>query len=325
MGIFHSKVAPSETLLNPLNLSDPRSPTVNINRSPIGTVNEITPDKSTITKVRDLTTDLTEILDSAQTPTAEKLQSVVDPRSPSFFLRTPLILNETDASNISLQGSSIEYEEISSQSDISFSDKSLSFKECDDSLTKIIESSVVTATEQAGSGSIFSDTSLNTELEAQIDCIIQGLYDAGKDPRSPSIQIQRTPIVFEEDESKIEDKPTDEENEKKQGKQATEMLTIIHQNENQLVAPVVTTPNKEKLLDNANVNVVTQQQQQRTPLGCVTNVKAPSANAGSSSLRKTALLGQMKQNVFVAEDNADAINGKRRSLPRSKIPTLRMK
>lgn len=230
------------------NFVDPRSPTFNINRSPIGI--ETVLDKPSITKVRDLTADLTEILDHAQTPdrfaTSDKLQSALDPRSPSLFLRTPLVLNDSDASNRSLRGSSVEYEEIDC-------DGELSFKDC--TATDISEVLSVGPTDGT-SGSIFSnDTSLNTELKADIDNIIQKLYDAGslKDPRSPSVDIQRTPIVFQEKQEPINDDEDQTEIQTKEEKgveqpsaqvpqqdiikedetkTTTTNLTIVHQDEN---------------------------------------------------------------------------------------------
>lgn len=309
MGIFHSKIAPAaikvpEQLLN--NLQDPRSPTVNINRSPIGTVETI--DKPTITKVRDLTADLTEILDNTQTPVrpesaTSKLQSLLDPRSPSSFDRTPLILaasaggqhDESNASNVGLCGTSLEYEEIS----------------CDEGTFNEMDT-VVSETP-----SLFSDISLNTELKADIECIIQGLHDAsGKDPRSPSINIQRTPIVFEEkdtNEDGEEDKKQQQAEEEKQATQDKSTPIVILQDEN---TTAVVTPVKEKL-ERLSINSAP-----RTPLGCVTNVKKTPAN-----MRKTALFGHMKQNATAIGGSAEiaAVAKKPLQTRTSKIPTLRMK
>lgn len=308
MGIFHSKIAPAQIkVLNlPQNLQDPRSPTVNINRSPIGTADAF--EKPTITKVRDLTADLTEILDNTQTPVrpeaTSKLQSLLDPRSPSSFDRTPLVLSgglqhdESNASNVGLCGTSLEYEEIS----------------CDEATGASFGevSAVVTETP-----SLFSDISLNAELKADIECIIQGLHHdaSGKDPRSPSINIQRTPIVFEEKD--INEEPQQEEADEKDEQQAPKPTTqgnptpiVILQDENSSTLAV--TPVKEKL-ERLTVNSAP-----RTPLGCVTNVKKTPAAA--QNMRKTALFGQMKQN------NADIVVKKAPLQSRaSKIPTLRMK
>ncbi|EDS37716.1 conserved hypothetical protein [Culex quinquefasciatus] len=311
MGIFHSKIAPSAIKVpeQPLNnqLQDPRSPTVNINRSPIG-IAEIL-EKPIITKVRDLTADLTEILDNTQTPirpenaASSKLQSLLDPRSPSSFDRTPLMLSsaggqhdESNASNVGLCGTSLEYEEIS----------------CDEGTFSEVDA-VVTETP-----SLFSDISLNTELKADIECIIQGLHDAsGKDPRSPSINIQRTPIVFEEkdtnEEKQEEDQKQREEAETSQTAQDKSTPIVILQDENVVAAAV--TPVKEKL-ERLAINSAP-----RTPLGCVTNVKKTPAN-----MRKTALFGQMKQNNATAIGGSAEIVAKKPLQTRiSKIPTLRMK
>ncbi|XP_058831326.1 uncharacterized protein LOC131689944 [Topomyia yanbarensis] len=311
MGIFHSKVAPVNKQGYQLNILDPRSPTVNINRSPIG--NENIQDKPSITKVRDLTSDLTEILDNAQTPnrlTSDNLQSIFDPRSPSLFTRTPLVLDETDTSNVSLRGVSLEYEEISCEEELSFGEKSLSFKECED----VPEITITAPTEEVAS--LFSDISLNTELKMEIDCIVQKLYDSGKDPRSPSTQIQRTPIVFDETEEKEEEEGMDNERDKQEEKRedaTNAKLTNIYQDENR-----VETPKKDKIVNSKSALSATQ----RTPLGCVTNVKTP--GNGISELRRTTLLAQMKQSAAALGSSTEVV-ANRRSLPRSKIPTLRMK
>lgn len=310
MGIFHSKIAPAQVKVSQ-DLQDPRSPTVNINRSPIGTVEIF--DKPTITKVRDLTADLTEILDNTQTPVrpepSSKLQSLLDPRSPGSFDRTPLVLpghqnqhDESNASNVGLCGTSLEYEEIS----------------CDEATLGEI-SAVVSETP-----SLFSDISLNAELKADIECIIQGLHHdaSGKDPRSPSINIQRTPIVFEEKdtlEEQDQQQETDEKDEKEAQKQAQDKTIpiVILQDENASTPAV--TPIKEKL-ERLTVNSAP-----RTPLGCVTNVKKTPA---AQNMRKTALFGQMKQNNAVTTTVASAeIVAKKSALQTrtSKIPTLRMK
>ncbi|XP_058461514.1 uncharacterized protein LOC131436673 isoform X2 [Malaya genurostris] len=293
MGLFHSKVSPKNKPDTQLNILDPRSPTVNINRSPIGL--ECAQDIPSITKMRDLTTDLTEILDNVQTPDrvmGEKLQSIFDPRSPSLFVRTPLILDETNASTVSLKGVSLEYEEISCEEELSFGEKSLSFKECED-----IPIITITAPDEEAS-SLFSDISLNTELKTEIDSIIQKLYDAETDTHS----------------EENEDNKPDVQKEKREDNSNTQQ-TNIYQEETRVT---VETPKKEKMLNNKSSGNATQ----RTPLGCVTNVKTP-VN-GASELRKTALLGQMKQNAATLGGSAELAHG-RRSLPRSKIPTLRMK
>lgn len=319
MGIFHSKIAPAQIKVSQ-DLQDPRSPTVKINRSPIGTSEAF--DKPTITKIRDLTADLTEILDNTQTPVrhepTSKLQALLDPRSPSTFDRTPLVLSgglqhdESNASNVGLCGTSLEYEEIS----------------CDEATGASFGevSAVVTKTP-----SLFSDISLNAELKADIECIIQGLHHddnehttSGKDPRSPSINIQRTPIVFEEKDTNEEDQQEEAaDDEKDDEKQAQNQPTaqnnksipiIILQDEN-ASTPVAITPIKEKL------ERITLNSAPRTPLGCVTNVKKTPA-AAAQNMRKTALFGQMKQNNIVAS----AAEVKKPLQTRtSKIPTLRMK
>lgn len=304
MGIFHSKIAPAQIKVSQ-DLQDPRSPTVNINRSPIGTVETF--DKPTITKVRDLTADLTEILDNTQTPVrpepSSKLQSLLDPRSPGSFDRTPLVLpgghqnqhDESNASNVGLCGTSLEYEEIS----------------CDD----LGEVSAVVSE----SPSLFSDISLNAELKADIECIIQGLHHdaSGKDPRSPSINIQRTPIVFEEKDTNEEDQLQEEKDEKEAQKPAQDKTIpiVILQDEN--VSTPAVTPIKEKL-ERLTVNSAP-----RTPLGCVTNVKKTPAAGAAQNMRKTALFGQMKQNNGASAE----IVAKKPALQMrtSKIPTLRMK
>lgn len=308
------------------NFVDPRSPTFNINRSPIGI--ETVLDKPSITKVRDLTADLTEILDHAQTPdrfaTSDKLQSALDPRSPSLFLRTPLVLNDSDASNRSLRGSSVEYEEIDC-------DGELSFKDC--TATDISEVLSVGPTDGT-SGSIFSnDTSLNTELKADIDNIIQKLYDAGslKDPRSPSVDIQRTPIVFQEKQEPINDDEDQTEIQTKEEKgveqpsaqvpqqdiikedetkTTTTKLTIVHQDENTTTPLMSITPKRNKSDLSARKTALGGP---RTPLGCVTNVQPLSNSTGGNNvLRKTALIGSM-------------IPAGKKLQTRSKIPTFRMK
>lgn len=311
MGIFHSKIAPAQIKVSQ-DLQDPRSPTVNINRSPIGNVETF--DKPTITKVRDLTADLTEILDNTQTPVrpepSSKLQSLLDPRSPGSFDRTPLVLpgglqnqhDESNASNVGLCGTSLEYEEIS----------------CDEATLGEV-SAVVSETPSLFS----SDISLNAELKADIECIIQGLHHdaSGKDPRSPSINIQRTPIVFEEKDTLEEDQlqeATDEKDEKEAQKPSQDKTIpiVILQDENASTPAV--TPIKEKL-ERLTVNSAP-----RTPLGCVTNVKKTPA---AQNMRKTALFGQMKQNNAATTVASAEIVTKKPALQTrtSKIPTLRMK
>ncbi|XP_055626248.1 uncharacterized protein LOC129768545 [Toxorhynchites rutilus septentrionalis] len=315
MGIFNSKVAPVNKNKHDMSHSiDPRSPTVNINRSPITSENN--QDKPAITKVRDLTSDLTEIFDSAQSPeraVGEKLQIMLDPRSPSTFDRTPLVLDDSNASNTSVQDASLEYVEINEPGNSS-EDSSISFKDCE-TLPE-----VVTAV-PLENNSLFSDMSFNTELKAQIDDIVQGLYDAAKDPRSPSINIQRTPIVFEEDdtvEEKNEPIKKDEKMYKESKKPQEQPSNLIYSNENNLV----TTPKRGTLDMTApsKNNVISAP---RTPLGCVTNLKTPGNNV-ANNMRKTALFGQMKQNIITVENNTELVSTKV-SQPRSKIPTLRLK
>ncbi|XP_062704809.1 uncharacterized protein LOC109428650 [Aedes albopictus] len=348
MGIFHSKIAPIDKASEqPNNFDDPRSPTVNINRSPIGA--EPIPDKpvAVITKVRDLTADLTETLDHAQTPdrvVAEKLQSALDPRSPGMFLRTPLVLlDDSDASNVSLRGSSIEYEEIDC-------DGELSFKDC--TATDISE--VLSVGPERGtdvSGSIFSNTSLNTELKADIDSIIQKLYDAGsiKDPRSPSVDIQRTPIVFQEEqivtveegqgesemkeETAIEQPIVEQQDDAIKAKEekttTTKISTIVHQDDeisSTTTTPVmIITPKRNKSELSARKGV-TGAAGPRTPLGCVTNVQQ-GGGTGNDVLRKTALIGQLKQSVAagMVANSAEMVPATKKLQTRSKIPTFRMK
>ncbi|XP_062550799.1 uncharacterized protein LOC134215686 isoform X2 [Armigeres subalbatus] len=340
MGIFHSKISPMNKQSEQLNnFVDPRSPTFNINRSPIGI--ETVLDKPSITKVRDLTADLTEILDHAQTPdrfaTSDKLQSALDPRSQACSC-APAGAERLDASNRSLRGSSVEYEEIDC-------DGELSFKDC--TATDISEVLSVGPTDGT-SGSIFSnDTSLNTELKADIDNIIQKLYDAGslKDPRSPSVDIQRTPIVFQEKQEPINDDEDQTEIQTKEEKgveqpsaqvpqqdiikedetkTTTTKLTIVHQDENTTTPLMSITPKRNK----SDLSARKTAQWPSYPLGCVTNVQPLSNSTGGNNvLRKTALIGSMKQSGASTGlgSGTEMIPAGKKLQTRSKIPTFRMK
>lgn len=342
MGIFHSKIAPIDESNDLFNKSvDPRSPTENINRSPISPIGaETVPEKPTISKIRDLTAELTEILDNTQTPDragSGNLQCFLDPRSPGTFLRTPLVLDESDASNISLRGSSVEYEEIDSE------EGELSFQDCSANIST--SPAVMDSTVEA-SGSIFSDTSLSTQLKADIESIVQKLYDTGsKDPRSPSVAILRTPIVLEDSQECANEEQIETPVETKQlpvpqletvedavhedEKITTIRVTVVLQDENKTTPSSVTTPKREKS-DLSAGKVSGGNVGPRTPLGCVTNVKTTttlaSTFAGGNDMRKTALLGQMMQGsaTMGLSSSAELIPGKKVQ-PRSKIPTFRMK
>uniref|UniRef100_A0A182QV52 Uncharacterized protein n=1 Tax=Anopheles farauti TaxID=69004 RepID=A0A182QV52_9DIPT len=332
MGSLNSKVSSSSANIQEQDngmFLDPRSPTLHINRSPISQEGRAT--YASISKVKDLTSVLTEPAgDSLHTPNhllPKRFQSIIDPRSPSTFTRTPLIVDPESVADCSLTNvvSSLQYGECSivqPESD----NLDGSYKDCDyelevpdlndlrieyDDTEPIIEPQ-----RDEKEHTIFEDAEM-------VPC-------AGIDPRSPSIAIARTPMVLRDDE--------DEEEE------TVQVAALLQASEGELKVkvekqqrtpqqdntPVVSrypldelTPKKEKLTP------VSVRYGNRTPLGCMTNT-----GSATNNIRKMALIGQIKQCMVADEqkllprggntDSAELSISTKQSNRNSRIPKLRM-
>lgn len=253
---------------------DPRSPTLNINRSPIGQEGVVT--RASITKVKNLSAELmeAEATSTLQTPNnllPKRFQSIVDPRSPCTFTRTPLVVDpytpiagRNDCS-LTTVVSSLEYEDSTNVYEKENLDAS--FKDCESQLPPLYNLQI----EYDESAPIIEPTDEKDDSMFEDAEVIPSL---GTDPRSPSIAIVRTPVVFVQDD--------DDETVKEQADQQVEHVVGLtgHTKEvtdSQQRTPQQgiedskqgeQTPKKDKLTPNA------LKAGSRTPLGCMTNTGA---------------------------------------------------
>ncbi|XP_053676730.1 uncharacterized protein LOC128726910 [Anopheles nili] len=329
MGSLHSKVSPSrENSLEKGNelFVDPRSPTLNINRSPI--VQEVSwSNYASITKVKDLTATLTNPnTDSMQTPAhhlPKRFQSIIDPRSPSTFTRTPLIVDPEQEADCSLTNvvSSLQYEECSVLQEVDNVDAS--FKDCDPQMLDICNLQI----EYDESEPIIQ--SLTDPKEVTIFEDAQVVPFAGIDPRSPNIAIARTPMMLVE-------LNYDEHSQDHSGQVA--VVLGFEENTKEKVEKLEQIPHQERVEDNRTqredetpkkdkLTTAGYKSGNRTPLGCVTNIATP------NNIRKMALIGQIKQSMAVDEQKllsrsgnfgSAELNTSAKQTNRSRIPKLRL-
>ncbi|KFB48762.1 hypothetical protein ZHAS_00016769 [Anopheles sinensis] len=326
MGSLNSKISPS-TILPAVEQGegpfiDPRSPTLNINRSPIHQEGIVT--RATITKGKNLATELTETDPSPhlQTPInllPKRFQSIIDPRSPSTFTRTPLVVDPaspaTDSNDSSLTTvvSSLAYEDHSIIQEEDNMDAS--FKDCESQLPEICNLQI----EYDDSAPIIEPTGEACEDTAFEDALVVPF--AGNDPRSPSIAIARTPMILVHDDAEGDEANNKQQVESVLGhtKEATESQHCTPQQGIQDSAVRgEQTPKKDNVTPKAG---------SRTPLGCVTNT------GGISHIRKIALMGQMKKTIGNDEQKLLARTGNSgsaesnvssKNINRSRIPKLRL-
>uniref|UniRef100_A0A182R2M4 Uncharacterized protein n=1 Tax=Anopheles funestus TaxID=62324 RepID=A0A182R2M4_ANOFN len=326
MGSLNSKVSPSAESTSAQDHEpylDPRSPTLYINRSPISQETDVS--RTSITKAKDLTSVLTEPCAYAlQTPSnllPKRFQSIIDPRSPSTFNRTPLVLAPEDAGDCSLTNvvSSLSYEECNSA--MVEDNKDASFKDCIPQMPDLCNLQI----EYDETAPIIETMTDVKEITIFEDAEV--IPFTGNDPRSPSIAIARTPMVLA--------KQDNDEQAKNQahGLQVADLQAL----EGDLKAEVEKqqhTP-QQGMQDNHNRGEQTPKKDKltprtgnRTPLGCVTNIGTVSNN-----IRKMALIGQTKQ-IMVADDQkllprsgnmgSAELNASSKQNNRSRIPKLRM-
>ncbi|XP_052897220.1 uncharacterized protein LOC128304120 [Anopheles moucheti] len=325
MGSLNSKVSPSgENRPAPDHepYIDPRSPTLYINRSPISQEQTNVLPSASITRGKDLTSVLTEPSAYAlQTPNnllPKRFQSIIDPRSPSTFNRTPLVVAPEEVADCSLTNvvSSLSYEVCNNALE-----EDASFKDCDSQMPDLCNlqiecdetAPIIEATTDAKEITIFEDAEV--------------IPFTGNDPRSPSIAIARTPMVLAK-----EDK--DEEATKQHNELQVENLQALEGDLKAKVEKQQHTP-QQGLQENHNQGEQTPKKGKltprtgnRTPLGCMTNIGTVSNN-----IRKMALIGQIKQSIITDEQKllprsgntgSAELNTSAKQSNRSRIPKLRM-
>ncbi|XP_053665939.1 uncharacterized protein LOC128715081 [Anopheles marshallii] len=328
MGSLNSKVSPSGENTPPSDHEpylDPRSPTLYINRSPITQEQTDVPPNASITRGKDLTSVLTEPSAYAlQTPNnllPKRFQSIIDPRSPSTFNRTPLVIAPEDVANCSLTNvvSSLSYEVCHNA--LEEDSKDASFKDCDSQMPDLCNlqieydetAPIIEATTDAKEITIFEDAEV--------------IPFVGNDPRSPSIAIARTPMVLPKHGN-------DEEATKQHNELQVENLHALEGDLKAEVAKQQHTPQQDPQ-ENHNrgeqtpkKGKLTPRTGNRTPLGCMTNIGTVSNN-----IRKMALIGQTKQNMITDEQKllprngnigSAELNASAKQTNRSRIPKLRM-
>ncbi|XP_050075095.1 uncharacterized protein LOC126562589 [Anopheles maculipalpis] len=328
MGSLSSKISPSsENILDTSSDSnpDPRSPTLFINRSPISQEHAGV-SRASITKVKDLTSVLAEpSANVLQTPCnllPKRFQSIVDPRSPSTFNRTPLVVQPEEISDCSLTNvvSSLQYDESTINAPDVEEHLDASFKDCNTQLPDLCnlqieydETAPIIDAPNAKEMTIFEDAEV--------------IPFTGNDPRSPSIAIARTPMVLvKHDDGDEEQKATKQNNALQvadlqalegDAKAKVEKQQRTPQQDNS--GRGEQTPKKDKLTPAA------LRAGNRTPLGCMTNIGTVSNN-----IRKLALAGQIKQSIIVADEQKllprsnEIANSAEKQINRSRIPKLRM-
>ncbi|XP_058067197.1 uncharacterized protein LOC131216661 [Anopheles bellator] len=323
MGSFHSKILPSSDNVpiadQCVELStDPRSPTLNINRSPINSETVIS--CAPVTKVKDLTTVLTDhgVLQTPNNLLPKRFQSIIDPRSPSTFDRTPLVVDTDSAmTDCSLTNvvSSLQFDEASLVAQEDTGDAS--FKDCDSEMLPNFCNLQIECDEKTP---ILEERNPN-EVTVFEDAEV--IPYAGNDPRSPCIAIARTPMVLGK-----EDEESAQQTQVKSGDLTEEELKRVVENQQRTPKHPIQdssrqgdqTPKKDKLS-------AAKAGGARTPLGCMTNTGA------GTNIRKLALIGHMKQSIATDEQklitrspnigSAETMAGAKH-ISRSRIPKLRL-
>ncbi|ETN57942.1 hypothetical protein AND_010489 [Anopheles darlingi] len=345
MGSFNSKVSPSNDKIRNAEqgeepTTDPRSPTLHINRSPISPEGGVS--RASITKVKDLTLMLTEteepMATSLQTPTLNQLpkrfQSIIDPRSPSTFTRTPLLVDTQsvtlDCSNLTNVVSTLQYDEDHGEA---------SFKDCDTEGLPVNICSLQIEHDDDESAPILEEPTDPNEVTVFEDAEVVPF--AGIDPRSPSIAIARTPMVLGKDEGDdrtemkreaMMEQVAKEEDMKRnvEGQEHTPKQNDLQQQEqpqgDEAGRGEPTTPKKDKQSPSSGGLKAGA----RTPLGCVTNI-----GAAGNNIRRLALMGQLKQKSIATDEqkliarspntgSAESVNSAAKHVNRSRIPKLRL-
>ncbi|XP_052861279.1 uncharacterized protein LOC128268270 [Anopheles cruzii] len=326
MGSFHSKILPSADNVpiadQCVELStDPRSPTLNINRSPINSEVRTVISCAALTKVKDLTTVLTDhgVLQTPNNLLPKRFQSIIDPRSPSTFDRTPLVVDtDSGITDCSLTNvvSSLQFDETSLVAPEDTGDAS--FKDCDSDMLpnfcnlQIEYDDKVPILEDRNEVTVFEDAEITPY--------------AGNDPRSPCIAIARTPMVLGKEgggsaqEAQVKSGDLSEE-EMKRVVENQQRTPKHHPIQDSSRSQGDQTPKKDKL------SAAKAGGGARTPLGCMTNTGA------GTNIRKLALIGHMKQSIATDEQklitrspnvgSAETMAGAKH-ISRSRIPKLRL-
>uniref|UniRef100_A0A182PB66 Uncharacterized protein n=1 Tax=Anopheles epiroticus TaxID=199890 RepID=A0A182PB66_9DIPT len=336
MGSLNSKVTPTaggKSDQENGQYLNPRSPTLHINRSPIST-EQAGVSRSSVTKVKDLTAALTETSDhTLRTPYShllpKRFQSIVDPRSPSTFDRTPIVFYPDTSVDCSLTNvvSSLQYEELTNEPDADVQDES--FKDCDPEIPEMCNLQI----ENDESEPILETPGDEKEVTIFEDAEVTPF--AGNDPRSPCIAIARTPMVLVKQDEEEEEPVKEQHNQaqvanlealqadlkaevKKQEHTPKQGIQDCHGRGEQ-------TPKKDKQTPTSGIKAGN-----RTPLGCVTNI-----GTGPQNIRKMALIGQIKQGTVITDEQklisrvggntgSAGLNTSGKQTNRSRIPKLRM-
>lgn len=198
-----------------------------------------------------------------------------DPRSPNiYFNRTPIQIF-TKKQELSETHPSVEFTEIAPDADFSFESALSSM--CDEITTSLSKTNII-------------DSSPNMKL-------IETTFDANgietlehDDPRSPSIGIERTPIVFGKSTNLVHmeniSKPTIDDQIDEIFKEVTEEIKQYtsknHQNNDKMTVyeevedVKYSTPKKQQHIDSVN----------RTPLSCLENKTTGNKTSKHSEIRK---------------------------------------
>lgn len=334
MGSLSSKISPSSENILDTSIDanpDPRSPTLFINRSPISQEHAGV-SRASITKVKDLTSVLAEpAANVLQTPCnllPKRFQSIIDPRSPSTFNRTPLVVQPEEVADCSLTNvvSSLQYEECTTNAPEEEEHPDASFKDCNTQLPDLCNLQI-----ECDETTPIIDTPTNAK-EITIFEDAEVIPFTGNDPRSPSIAIARTPMVLvkHDDDDAEEQKATKESN----APQVAD-LPALEDDTKAKVEKQQRTPQQQGTQDNYNRGEQTPKKDKltpsalragnRTPLGCMTNIGTVSNN-----IRKMALVGQIKQSMMVTDEqkllprSTENAGSAEKQINRSRIPKLRM-
>uniref|UniRef100_A0A182SW94 Uncharacterized protein n=1 Tax=Anopheles maculatus TaxID=74869 RepID=A0A182SW94_9DIPT len=332
MGSLNSKISPSSESILEQSIdanSDPRSPTLFINRSPISQEHAGV-SRASITKVKDLTSVLAEpSANVLQTPCnllPKRFQSIIDPRSPSTFNRTPLVVQPEEVADCSLTNvvSSLQYEECINAPEEEENPEA-SFKDCDSQMPDLCNLQI-----EYDETAPIIDTPTNVK-EITIFEDADVVTFTGNDPRSPSIAIARTPMVLVKHDDDGEEKAPKQNN----APQVAAELQALEGDIKAKVEKQQRTPQQQGTQDSLTRGEQTPKKDKltpaairagnRTPLGCMTNIGTVSNN-----IRKMALVGQIKQSILVADEqkllprsNENAGSAEKQT-NRSRIPKLRM-